>query len=403
MWTRLPADALAERVFAALAENRSYRSDPILGVPGSFLDREVFPPLPELARFPLLSTLLENPNHIGCHTLPGSEPFFAGTQALEREVVAVCAEHLLNAEPGTIDGYVASGGTEANLQALWTFRNRLRDEGVPHERIAIVASDDTHYSVAKAADLLHLPLHRIAVDPDTRRVITGSAAEVAGALAAEGFQAALIVLNMGTTMFGTVDDPDAVLPPFDAAGLRVLCHVDAAFGGFVYPLTAPDNALDFRDPRILSVTLDAHKMLQAPYGTGIHLVRKGWIDAVLNRDATYVPGLDCTVVGSRSGANAVAVWMILFAHGPEGGRAFCAELIRRTDRFCAALDARGVRYVRQPHMNLVALRAEDVPEAVAERFWLVPETHDAKPRWRKVVIMDHVDDRHLAAFLDALA
>ena len=402
MWEQLSTEELTARVFAAVERNHSYRSAPILGLPGSFLDSTVFPPLQELAKFPLLSTLIENPNHIGCHTLTSSEPFFAGTQDLEREVVSVCAEHILRAEPGTIDGYVASGGTESNTQALWTFRNALRAEGVPIGEMVILCSEDTHYSIAKAADLLGVAMRTLSVHPDTRRVASATVEAEAATLVADGVTAVFVVLNMGTTMFGTVDDPDVILPPLKRAGLCVLAHVDAAFGGFVYPLTAAHNKLDFRDPRIISVTLDAHKMLQAPYGTGIHLIRKGWIHHVLNREATYVSGLDCTLVGSRSGANAVAVWMILFAHGPEGGRAFCAELIARTDGFCEGLDALGVRYVREASMNLVTLLAEDVPDEVSERFFLVPETHDGAARWRKIVVMDHVSDEHLGLFLKAL-
>ena len=56
-------------------------------------------------------------------------------------------------------------------------------------------------------------------------------------------------------------------------------------------------------------------MLQAPYGTGIFLARKGLINYVYTETASYVKGLDATLVGSRSGANAIAVWMILKSHG----------------------------------------------------------------------------------------
>ena len=61
---------------------------------------------------------------IGCHTLAGSEPFFRGTQEIEKELLQICAEEILGAEAGSYDGYVSSGGTESNIQALWIFRNR---------------------------------------------------------------------------------------------------------------------------------------------------------------------------------------------------------------------------------------------------------------------------------------
>ena len=90
-------------------------------------------------------------------------------------------------------------------------------------------------------------------------------------------------------MFGSVDDP-GVLEELDTAGLEYRIHVDAAYGGLIYPLTTSEHCLSFRDPRVHSMTMDAHKILQAPYGTGIFLARKGLMDLVRTSQATYVPG-----------------------------------------------------------------------------------------------------------------
>lgn len=397
-WDALDEHALRERIFAALGANLSYEEDAVLGLPGSFLDRKVFPPLPELADFPWLSTVRANPNHIGCHTLGSSEPAFAGTQQIEREVIAMCAA-LLGAEAAEVDGYVASGGTESNLQALWTLRNALRAaHGIRAGEVGILASADTHYSVHKAANLMDMPLFAVEVDPHTRRMRPEAVAR-ALAVASARVEAVVGVLNMGTTMFGSVDEADDLLGPLDASGLPWMAHVDAAFGGFVYPLVAAQPQLDLRDPRIATVTLDAHKMLQAPYGTGVHLARKGLITHALTPSAAYVPGLDCTLSGSRSGANAVAVWLILVSHGYEGGKAFCRALVDRAARLSRALAERGIRHYRHPDMNVVALWAADVDAEVAQRHRLVPDTHAGPPQWLKIVVMDHVGEAHIEAFL----
>lgn len=72
---------------------------------------------------PFISSLIQNPNHIGCHTLGHSEPFFQGTQEIEKELIEICAVDILKGKVGEQDGYVASGGTEANIQAIWIYRN----------------------------------------------------------------------------------------------------------------------------------------------------------------------------------------------------------------------------------------------------------------------------------------
>jgi glutamate/tyrosine decarboxylase-like PLP-dependent enzyme len=180
-------------------------------------------------------------------------------------------------------------------------------------------------------------------------------------------------------------------------------HVDAAFGGFIYPLTMPTNRLSFAHPKVCSVTMDAHKMLQAPYGTGIFLARKGYMQSVCTNEAQYVRGKDYTLCGSRSGANAVSVYMILMSYGSEDARTFCRDLVERTDRFCESLERLSVRHFREQAMNVVALRANDVPASLAAGYGLVPDVHTTSPNWWKIVVMDHVKDDVLSEFVGNLS
>lgn len=402
-WEAMTIPAIQAAVLDALGHNLSYERGPLLGLPGSTLDRRVFPRLHELKDFALLRTFVANPNHIGCHTLGSSESVFEGTQAIERDLLRLCAEQLLRAAPDSYDGYVASGGTEANIQALWTYRNRFRDlHGAHPGSCGVLCSEDTHYSIAKGSDLLGLSLWQVPVDPYTRVMDPAEIERVARRMIEAGVTHVIVVLNMGTTMFGSIDDPDPVLLVLDTLDVAYSTHVDGAFGGFIYPLLAADNRLDFLDPRITSITLDAHKMLQAPYGTGIHLIRKGYMQHVYTKSAQYVPGLDCTLVGSRSGTNAVAAWMILQSYGSEGGAAFCRELVDRAARLCDTLTELGVRHYRHLDMNVVTMRAQDIPDGITHRWHLVPDTHDGDPQWVKIVVMEHVDDAALDRFVDEL-
>jgi glutamate/tyrosine decarboxylase-like PLP-dependent enzyme len=74
------------------------------------------------------------------------------------------------------------------------------------------------------------------------------------------------------------------------------------------------NKLNFSNPNISTITLDAHKMCQAPHGTGIFLAKKGMLK-LKGTSASYVKGNDFTLVGIPSGANASTIWMILSTHG----------------------------------------------------------------------------------------
>ncbi|MCI5159663.1 MAG: aspartate aminotransferase family protein, partial [Candidatus Electrothrix sp. AUS1_2] len=94
-----------------------------------------------------------------------------------------------------------------------------------------------------------------------------------------------------------------------------------------------------------------------------------------------------------------SVWMILKMYGADGGTAFCQDLLRRTELICSALDRLGVEYFRNPYMNIVTLRASEKIRPVAEKHHLVPDSHSGTPRWYKIVVMDHVSDEMIHAFL----
>ena len=53
-------------------------------------------------------------------------------------------------------------------------------------------------------------------------------------------------------------------------------------------------------------------------------------------------------------------------------------------------------------MNIVTIHAEAIPHQIAEKYDLVPQQHNEKNRWYKIVLMDHVEVEHLKNFIDDL-
>jgi len=404
IWIKRSTEEIKQRVFSALRQNANFYDTNILGVPASHLDGKVFPEdAPQLKDAPFLTTLIHNPNHIGCHTLGDSEAFFAGTQELEREVIRICAEDILQGEPHQQDGYIASGGTEANIQALWIYRNLfIREHQATPEDILIIGSEDSHYSVVKGGNVLNVDVHLAAVDPVERTIDAEALDRAVAEWVAKGKKYVIVVANMMTTMLGSVDDPELYLAPLEKYGLEYRLHIDGAYGGFFYPFSHQEGStLHFGNPKVSSVTLDAHKMVQAPYGTGVFLVRKGLMKYVNTDQASYVKGLDATLVGSRSGANAIAVWMILNTYGPHGWYEKIQVLLLRTDWLCRQLDEIGVRHYRNSFSNIVTIYADDIDPELSHRYGLVPDSHN-EPNWFKIVVMDHVTIDKLEPFIQQL-
>ena len=66
------------------------------------------------------------------------------------------------------------------------------------------------------------------------------------------------------------------------------------------------------------------------------------------------------------------------------------------------MDTLGIRYFREPHMNIVTIHSEFIPKTIAEKYDLVPETHNSENKWYKIVLMNHVEVQHLTIFIDEL-
>ncbi|CAG5078436.1 pyridoxal phosphate-dependent decarboxylase family protein [Parvicella tangerina] len=403
MWKKKSQEEIKAHVFSALEKNVNYQEATILGIPASHLDDHVFSQdAAFLKDAPFMSTLVQNPNNIGCHTLGKSESFFAGSQEIEKEVLEICAEDILKCQPGQYDGYVASGGTEANIQALWIYRNYFQQEHKAQlNEILILCSEDSHYSMDKGANLLAIDIQKVPVNPDDRTLEKEELDQLIKEAQANGKKYFIVVINMMTTMFGSVDDVEVYIAALEDNKAKYMLHIDGAYGGFYYPFTKNAENLNLSHPKISSVTLDAHKMAQAPYGTGIFLAKKGLIQYANTKEASYVEGEDYTLIGSRSGANATAVWMILSKNGPYGWQEKVFVLQRRCEWMCEQLDQLNIEYYRYPNSNIITIRSEFVPAEVAKKYGLVPDNHQ-NPKWFKIVVMDHATIEKLEMLVEDL-
>ncbi len=403
IWKKKSHDEIKQRVFDALQNNVNYNSQNILGIPATYLDQDVFSQNEAFLKdAPFMTTLVKNPNHIGCHTLGNSEGYFAGTQEIEKELIELCAVDILKGKPLSHDGYVASGGTEANIQAIWIYRNYfMKEHQATLDEIFMICSEDSHYSVDKASNLLSIAIQKIKVDYDSRLLLKDDLTSQIQLAKANGKKYFIVIANMMTTMFGSVDDIALYIECLMDEKIQFKIHVDGAFGGFYYPFANENSRLNFSNEYVTSVTLDAHKMAQAPYGTGIFIIKKGLMNYVHTEEASYVKGLDSTLIGSRSGANAIAVWMILMRHGPYEWFERIYILQKRASWFCEQLLALGIQFYRLPTSNIITLKSEFIDSNLVVKFGLVPDNH-ISPKWYKIVVMTHVSIEKLALFLDDL-
>jgi aromatic-L-amino-acid decarboxylase len=194
--------------------------------------------------------------------------------------------------PAVARGMLTSGGSLANFSAIVTARR----ERLPADflRGTLYASDQVHHSVEKAAVLAGFPPESVRMVPsDDRFQLRLDALE---ALIEQDRVADrepfLLVTSAGTTNTGAVDDLDGAADVAQRHSLWL--HADAAYGGF-FALTERGREVMRGLERADSITLDPHKGLFLPYGTGSLLVRDG---AALERahavEAEYMPAMSDT-------------------------------------------------------------------------------------------------------------
>ena len=172
--------------------------------------------------------------------------------------------------PKTAGGILTSGGSIANLTAIIAARvDRLPEDFL---KGTLYTSSQAHHSVEKAAALAGFPARNVrSIETDERqRIRMDRLVERIAEDRAAGFMPFLLVMNAGTTNTGAVDDLDAAADLAAREGLWL--HVDGAYGGF-FILTERGRRMLHGIQRADSITLDPHKGLALPYGTGSLLVR----------------------------------------------------------------------------------------------------------------------------------
>ncbi len=197
-------------------------------------------------------------------------------------------------------GAFCSGGTVANITALWAARNRLLGEqgiaqmglyGALQEAglkgLVILVSRRGHYSLAKAADLLGIGRDQlIAVETDNEyRVQVESMRHQAQLLKREGYGILSLVGVAGATETGSVDNLEAMADL--AEELDCHFHVDAAWGGATL-LSDEYRGLLRGIERADSVTIDAHKQFYVPMGAGMVLFKDPKQLSSIEHHAEYI-------------------------------------------------------------------------------------------------------------------
>ncbi len=222
-------------------------------------------------------------------------------------------------------GAFTSGGTISNVSAIAAARERAlpgsRLAGLAGARVAVYCSQEVHYSVTRAVELLGIGsnnLRAVALD-GLRRMRPEALADSIDADLARGITPIAVIASAGTTLTGAIDPLEDIARV--CGDRKVWLHVDGAYG---LPAAAvASRADDFRGFELAdSCSVDAHKWLYLPKACGVVLVRDAdSLARAFAHEQGYLPhqqhelhAVDTTLEYSRP-FRALKLWLAFRAHG----------------------------------------------------------------------------------------
>lgn len=285
-------------------------------------------------------------------------------------------------------GAFCSGGTVANITALWVARNNLLAasdafagvsvEGLPaalqyygFNRLVVLVSERGHYSLSKAADVLGIGRKNIIAVPTdaANRIQIDALRKTADDVTKSGGRVMAIVGIAGTTETGHID-PLLEIAEI-AQEIEAHFHVDAAWGGATL-MSEQYRPLLQGIERADSVTIDAHKQMYVPMGAGMVLFRDPALVHAIEHHAEYVIRRgskdlgSLTMEGSRPGM-AMLVYSALHVMGRRGYELLINTSMAKARFFAELIEQQAdFEVITQPELCLLTYRY--IPRSLKRRL-----------------------------------
>lgn len=291
--------------------------------------------------------------------------FFGGPGAVRMENMLIRWVADLIGYPTSAAGNLTSGGSIANLIAICTARDVKKITADKLTKSVIYLTRQIHHSIQKAlriAGLSECVLRYVEIDerfkmrPDMlqKQIVEDQAA---------GLNPFLIIASAGTTDTGAIDPLEQIA--VIAGQENLWFHIDAAYGGF-FVLTAEGKeklkGLELSD----SLSIDAHKGMFLPYGSGMVLVRrKEDLLASYYYEANYMQdALSATDELSPADLSpeltkhfrGMRFWLPLQLHGLKPFRACLEEKLLLTKYFHLKIKELGFESRIEPELSVAIFR-----------------------------------------------
>ncbi len=272
--------------------------------------------------------------------------------------------------PATALGNLTSGGSMANLMAVVCARDASGIKARDTDRAVVYLTEHAHHSIEKALRIVGLReaiVRRVPMDDRfrmdaqqlDRMIITDKTSRL---------YPLMVVGTAGTTDLGAIDPLQDIGQVCKKHNLWF--HVDAAYGGF-FILTDEGKEKLKGIESSHSLTVDPHKGLFLPYGTGALLVRQGeWLHKAFSGTARYLNDMGQSEVSPADLSpeltkpfRGLRLWLPLLLHGLRPFRACLQEKLLLARYLHAELPHAGFETICTPELSVVAFRMPHAEQA----------------------------------------
>jgi histidine decarboxylase len=290
-------------------------------------------------------------------------------------------------------GFVTMSGTDGNNHGMYFGRRYLLAKS-PLPPIAYV-SEDAHYSIKKLADVQNLELRQIKASDMGQMDMADFERQL------DPTRPALVVIALGTTFKGAVDDQAAIreILARKHKGPHYI-HLDAAlFGGYLVYAGGEAAKLVNQDiQKFDSIAVSGHKFFGSDEPMGIFISTKEAFDNLNPFHVPYLNDAVPTITCSRSGLGPLKFWWKIKSTPMTAFQAIANEMMSNAAYLVDKLEAAGVKHWRNPNSNTVFFERPDAE--IMMKYDLAPEESPTFGKLAHFVVMPHIHKALIDQFAD---
>ncbi len=319
-----------------------------------------------------------NMNNVGN---PRQPSVLINTHQFENEVIEFFAP-LYGFDPAEAWGFITHSGTDGNMHGMYFGVKQLLGE--TKQLPICYVSEEAHYSIKRVADLQNLELRLIKTDEKGRMIVS----EFEKAL--DPSKPALVVIAMGTTFKGAIDDQTALDEVLrNKKPKAVFRHLDAAlFGGYL-PFTKYKDLVDRRKHPFDSIAVSGHKFFGFDEPMGIFITTKTTLEKTNPFKVAYLNDAVPTLTCSRNALSALKFWWKVQKTGTKGFEQQAQAILDNADYLEQQLKKIGCRAWQDDHSNTVYFQRPS--PAIMQKYMLAPD-HDDRlgGDLAHIIVMQHL-------------